>query len=223
MQKLGANTIVQAHAARNFLHIGANPFAEIGDFVDKSDLCSSLLPQRTSNTASFQAFLQVRARRFARQHILLVVDGAPNHRCSDLSVPGNITLLHPPFHSPELNQTENLWDEIREKIFKKMRSNPWTPCAQSSNTPSSTSNEMPSLARRARRTHSPRQSTTCRDLAFGHAAGTQHQHVAYLAGQRLPMPAPRCWPARSRKSSRRWTRAYRARTAEAGDREIPLG
>ena len=71
-----------------------------------------------SDTASFQAFLDVLARRFARQDILLVLDGAPNHRCGDLAVPDNITLLYLPPYSPELNPKENLWDEIREKIFK---------------------------------------------------------------------------------------------------------
>jgi len=55
----------------------------------------------TSNTACFQ-----------------VLDGAPNHRCSDLAVPDNITLLYLPPYSPELNPKENLWDEIREKVFK---------------------------------------------------------------------------------------------------------
>ena len=45
-------------------------------------------------------------------------DGAPNHRCRDLAVPGNVTLLYLPPYSPELNPKENLWDEIREKIFK---------------------------------------------------------------------------------------------------------
>ena len=45
-------------------------------------------------------------------------DGAPNHRCGDLAVPANITLLYLPPYSPELNPKENLWDEIREKIFK---------------------------------------------------------------------------------------------------------
>jgi transposase len=49
---------------------------------------------------------------------LLVLDGAPNHRCGDLAVPDNITLLYLPPYSPELNPKENLWDEIREKIFK---------------------------------------------------------------------------------------------------------
>jgi hypothetical protein len=56
----------------------------------------------TSNTACSQSFLNVLSRRFARQDILLVLDGAPNH---------------PPY-APELNPKENLWDEIREKIFK---------------------------------------------------------------------------------------------------------
>ena len=72
----------------------------------------------TSNTACFQAFLNVLARKFASQHILLVLDGAPNHRCGDLALPDNISLLFLPPYSPELNPKENLWDEIREKIFK---------------------------------------------------------------------------------------------------------
>ena len=72
----------------------------------------------TSNTACFQAFLDVLARRFVRQDVLLVLDGAPNHRSSELVLPDNITLLYLPPYSPELNSKENLWDEIREKIFK---------------------------------------------------------------------------------------------------------
>ena len=72
----------------------------------------------TSNTECFQNFLNVLSRRFARQDILLVLDGAPNHRSRDLVVPDNITLLFLPPYAPELNPKENLWDEIREKIFK---------------------------------------------------------------------------------------------------------
>jgi transposase len=72
----------------------------------------------TSNTACFQAFLDVLSRTFAKQDILLVLDGAPNHRSGQLVVPKNITLLFLPPYSPELNPKENLWDEIREKIFK---------------------------------------------------------------------------------------------------------
>ena len=72
----------------------------------------------TSNTACFQAFLNILSGKFARQDILLVLDGAPNHRCGDLVLPDNISLLFLPPYSPELNPKENLWDEIREKIFK---------------------------------------------------------------------------------------------------------
>ena len=57
----------------------------------------------TSNTACFQAFLHMLARRFARQDILLALDGAPNHRCVDLAVPNNITLLYLPPYSLKLN------------------------------------------------------------------------------------------------------------------------
>jgi transposase len=35
-----------------------------------------------------------------------------------LVVPDNITSLFLPPYSPELNPKENLWDEIREKIFE---------------------------------------------------------------------------------------------------------
>jgi transposase len=51
-------------------------------------------------------------------NILLVLDRASNHRCGELALPDNISLLFLPPYSPELNPKENLWDEIREKIFK---------------------------------------------------------------------------------------------------------
>ena len=88
-----------------------------GAVSPKDGTCIYLI-MPTSNTACFQAFLNVLARKFARQDILLVLDGAPNHRCGDLALPDNIALLFLPPYSPELNPKENLWDEIREKIFK---------------------------------------------------------------------------------------------------------
>lgn len=65
-----------------------------------------------------ETFLDVLSPKFARQDKLLVLDGAPNHRCGTLAVPDNISLLFLPPYSPELNPKENLWDEIRKKIFK---------------------------------------------------------------------------------------------------------
>jgi transposase len=49
---------------------------------------------------------------------VLFVDGAGNHHSDELEVPHNVMLHLLPPYSPELNPQENLWDEIREKIFK---------------------------------------------------------------------------------------------------------
>src|SRR5450759_3420870 len=88
-----------------------------GAACPKDGTCVYLI-MPTSNTACFQIFLNVLSRKFARQDILLVLDGAPNHRCKELALPNNISLLVLPPYSPELNPKENLWDEIREKFFK---------------------------------------------------------------------------------------------------------
>jgi len=88
-----------------------------GAVAPKDGTCVYLI-MPTSNTACFQAFLDALSRRFARQQILLVLDGAPNHRSGQLVIPDNISLLFLPPYAPELNPKENLWDEIREKIFK---------------------------------------------------------------------------------------------------------
>ena len=88
-----------------------------GAVAPKDGTCVYLI-MPTSNTACFQTFLDVLSRKFARQDILLVLDGAPNHRSGQLVVPDNISLLFLPPYAPELNPKENLWDEIREKIFK---------------------------------------------------------------------------------------------------------
>lgn len=107
---LGTRPAVAAQLIRQYIYL-------YGAVSPQDGICVYLI-MPNSNTASFQAFLQVLARRFVRQDILLVLDGAPNHRSGELNVPGNITLLYLPPYSPELNPKENLWDEIREKIFK---------------------------------------------------------------------------------------------------------
>ena len=43
---------------------------------------------------------------------------APPTIAAATSLPDNISLLFLPPYSPELNPKENLWHEIREKIFK---------------------------------------------------------------------------------------------------------
>lgn len=46
-------------------------------------------------------------------HVVLVLDQAGWHVAKDLKVPGNITLLHLPPYSPELNGAERVWDFLR--------------------------------------------------------------------------------------------------------------
>ena len=48
-------------------------------------------------------------------HILLICDRAGWHRSKKLKVPANITLMHLPPYSPELNPAELLWREQRSK------------------------------------------------------------------------------------------------------------
>ncbi len=71
-----------------------------------------------ADTECFQIFLNALAKKYSRSHILLFVDGAGNHVSADLVIPSNITLSPLPAYSPELNPQENIWDEIREKLFK---------------------------------------------------------------------------------------------------------
>lgn len=86
--------------------------------VSPKDGACAFLILPSSNAECFQIFLDTLAKKFPRWHILLVIDGAGNHRADELVVPANVTLERLPPYSPELNPQETIWDEIREKIFK---------------------------------------------------------------------------------------------------------
>ena len=106
----GIRPKVAAQLIREYIYL-------YGAVCPKDGTCVYLI-MPTSDTACFQAFLDVLSRKFGRHDILLVVDGAPNHHSGNLIVPDNIKLLFLPPYAPELNPKENLWEEIREKIFK---------------------------------------------------------------------------------------------------------
>jgi transposase len=57
-------------------------------------------------------------KKWRRQFILLLVDGAGNHHSDGFKIPDNIMLHLLPPCSPELTPQENWWDEIGGKIFK---------------------------------------------------------------------------------------------------------
>jgi len=106
----GIRPEVAAQLIREYIYL-------YGAVCPKDGRCVYLI-MPAADTACFQVYLGVLSRKYRKQHILLVLDGAPNHLCGTLAVPDNISLLFLPPYSPELNPKENLWDEIREKIFK---------------------------------------------------------------------------------------------------------
>jgi transposase len=57
---------------------------------------------------------EISANVAAGAHAVLIIDGAGWHQTGGkLRVPGNITLLHLPPYSPELNPVENVWAYLR--------------------------------------------------------------------------------------------------------------
>ena len=76
-------------------------------------LDSLVLPEVNADTMSL--FLAEVARRHPREFILMVQDGAGWHRAGDLVIPERMRLYPLPARSPELNPTEHVWDELREK------------------------------------------------------------------------------------------------------------
>ena len=62
-------------------------------------------------------FLEQVAEDLADFFVVMQVDGASYHGSGDLLIPESIRLIIQPPRSPELNSTEHVWEEIREKHF----------------------------------------------------------------------------------------------------------
>ena len=69
------------------------------------------------DTLNMNSFLRHVSKHYPDEFVVMVLDGAPSHRSKDLKVPDNMSLLHLPAYSPELNPAERLWEELREKEF----------------------------------------------------------------------------------------------------------
>ena len=81
--------------------------------------------QGNVNTETILDVLEDLKKRYehGKSHFILVWDGLPPHRSKatrDMIAVNKswLTVVRFPAYSPELNPKENLWDEIREKIFK---------------------------------------------------------------------------------------------------------
>jgi hypothetical protein len=74
-------------------------------------MVSLILPDMS--TSCLNLHLKEISIRYPDNHIVLVWDGAGSHRCDELEVPENMTLIELPPYSPELNPTENFWKELK--------------------------------------------------------------------------------------------------------------
>jgi transposase len=71
-----------------------------------------------ANSDAMQHHLNAISRRVAiGAHAVLTLDRAGWHTTRKLAVPANISLLHLPAASPELNPTENIWQYLRQNYL----------------------------------------------------------------------------------------------------------
>ncbi len=87
-----------------------SPLDGISDFL--------ILPYM--NAQVMNLFLAEVARRHPHEYILMLYDGAPCHSPTALTIPKNMMVETLPPYCPELNPTEHIWDEIREKFFPNL-------------------------------------------------------------------------------------------------------
>ena len=92
--------------------------------VNPATGASSAMLAPNVNTAYMNAHLEFISGQVAPgAHAVLVLDQAGWHVAKALAVPENITLLHLPPYSPELNPVERVWDYMRShylsnRVFK---------------------------------------------------------------------------------------------------------
>ena len=89
-------------------------FGAVSPCDGKSDFL--ILPSMSQ--ACFGLFLEEISKRYDNDYLLIFCDGASAHNTGSITLPSNITLHKLPPYSPELNPTENIWDDMREKWFK---------------------------------------------------------------------------------------------------------
>ena len=69
------------------------------------------------NTDNMSRFLVQVSETHEHDFMVMVLDGASLHKCKELKVPVNITLVFLPPYSPELNPTEQIWNTLRRDYF----------------------------------------------------------------------------------------------------------
>jgi hypothetical protein len=91
-------------------------YGAVGPFTGNA--CFLILP--AMDVQCMNVFLQELSTRYSRFFLLLIHDRAPCHSKTALSIPENIMIENLPPYSPELNPTENIWKDVREKFFHNL-------------------------------------------------------------------------------------------------------
>lgn len=98
----------------------------LGALPEKLQMWSGSMRRRSASgwlhadLESMRIYLEDFSRSLPTEvHALLVCDQAGWHTSGRLVVPDNVTLLHLPSKSPELNPAELLWREMRQKHLGK--------------------------------------------------------------------------------------------------------
>jgi transposase len=78
------------------------------------------------HTPMMNAFLAEFAKELPPDgHAVLVLDRAGWHTAKALEIPANVTLIHLPPKSPELNPAENLWHYLRSHFWSNRLYKTW--------------------------------------------------------------------------------------------------
>ena len=86
-----------------------------GQSAGRRGRCLFILP--AVNAQAMTLFLAQRAQRHGDEYLFIFLDGASGHKATALRMPANIGIMTLPPYCPELNPTEHIWDEIRDKFF----------------------------------------------------------------------------------------------------------
>ena len=93
-----------------YVYAAVSPQDGVADFL--------ILPFMTASVMDI--FLDEVSQRHPEEYILMIYDGAPCHSQGAINLPKNMMVKTLPPYCPELNPTENMWDEIREKFFPNL-------------------------------------------------------------------------------------------------------
>jgi hypothetical protein len=106
---LGTRPLAPRQLIRTYLYV----FTAVCPALGK--MTSLILPW--ANTEMMNIFLRQVAEDFSNYFILMITDQAGWHTSQKLELPENIRLIKLPPRSPELNPSEHIWEELREKNF----------------------------------------------------------------------------------------------------------